>query len=1166
MNVNPLSTVIGCLMRFFGCGAMVAAIASGCATSRPSEGSPVVADPPRTAEPVTPSRAYLSIDRIEPAALAPRPPEGGVPELSARSVRRLQRGRELFAEQRYTEASLEIEKALRLEPNHPVLHREIAVALRAAGIVERVRQHLAKAVAANDDDVVTHYHLGRLSSDDLKYDDAIREFRTALLASNASEQPAYVALCHFHLARALNAEGYLTAAISEYRRFEDSVASLSDSQKAESELASLLQINQGNAGAPISVAYEKLGRYSEAADALQQSISVRKPDPGTREHLARLLMRIGRYDEALVHARSLLSESERAIDLLASIHEAAGHPEQLLVDVEGLYEQDPDRVDYLMAYVDTLQRFERGERAIEVLTDAANRPAAKSVVYWRLADLLSGAGRWSETLSTLAAAVRADELNATTARAKIVQFAEHAEAIRALLGETNAPHLLPDDFASDYLMGELAGEAGRSERAEELLRHSVSLNGAFVEGRAALGSLYLKRYQWQEAIDVLSADAELLSGDSRLQRLCGEAYAGQDDFAQAEEHFRSAQRLNRSDADAMFALAKLYLRTHEARRGLLELKTLLQTSPLHEEGRELYIQVLSEDSERADELSNQLAELKRLSSSPHRIARCLALAKRGFARSSPDWAGYRDILSDALAEHGPDATTYVRLAEGFLADFKAADALELLRKALEIEPDHLEALAQTVPALEQSLQFGEAIDTLKRLLTRHPNRSIWIDRLWNDLMIDQRFDEAYELVTRRLQQAKLSSEQIERYREQAIHALRRAHRTEDRIALVKEWDDATANDATADHARTTQWLLEAYVAAERFDEAVARARIWYERDRLDDEARQSMWWALMRAKRHDEAEQVLLDTLEVDPSNANTRRQMILHLSLAERYDDALELLDNFEANAESDWSWRELRQQVLQSARRYDEMVDLLSSWIQQLEGGQLQFNPRMLNVLQQRIAIAQLLGHRYGQAIQNLRKWIDEVEDDGFRFSYLRLLSQCYQNQSESDQAIAVLEQAYEMAKSDPGVNNDLGYSLADQGIRLDEAEKMIRFALIHDPDNGAYIDSLGWVLYKKARFDESLGWLKKAVHASSGEDPVVYDHLGDALWRNGDREKAVQHWQDSIKHIEQNEDQRNRPDLQELLVRVHAKIEAHSAGNEPQVAPIGAERSTDPPADGR
>lgn len=92
----------------------------------------------------------------------------------------------------------------------------------------------------------------------------------------------------------------------------------------------------------------------------------------------------------------------------------------------------------------------------------------------------------------------------------------------------------------------------------------------------------------------------------------------------------------------------------------------------------------------------------------------------------------------------------------------------------------------------------------------------------------------------------------------------------------------------------------------------------------------------------------------------------------------------------------------------------------------------------------------------------------------------------------------------------NNDLGYMWADRGHNLDKAEAMVRKALEIEPDNGAYLDSLGWLLFKRGRHAEAKGYLEKAVKQhEDGNDPVIWDHLGDACLQLGDKAAAKKSW---------------------------------------------------------
>lgn len=74
-----------------------------------------------------------------------------------------------------------------------------------------------------------------------------------------------------------------------------------------------------------------------------------------------------------------------------------------------------------------------------------------------------------------------------------------------------------------------------------------------------------------------------------------------------------------------------------------------------------------------------------------------------------------------------------------------------------------------------------------------------------------------------------------------------------------------------------------------------------------------------------------------------------------------------------------------------------------------------------------------------------------------------------------------------------NFLGYMFADHDMRLDEAEDLVGRALEQQPDNGAFIDSMGWVYFRQGRLDEARALLERAVRLT-GEDPIVREHLGD------------------------------------------------------------------------
>jgi len=91
-----------------------------------------------------------------------------------------------------------------------------------------------------------------------------------------------------------------------------------------------------------------------------------------------------------------------------------------------------------------------------------------------------------------------------------------------------------------------------------------------------------------------------------------------------------------------------------------------------------------------------------------------------------------------------------------------------------------------------------------------------------------------------------------------------------------------------------------------------------------------------------------------------------------------------------------------------------------------------------------------------------------------------------------------------------NALGYTLADQTERYEEAEALIRQAYILQPHEASIIDSMGWVAYRRGRFEEAEEYLRRAWKLD--RNPEIAAHLGEVLWFQGKREEAVQMWREA------------------------------------------------------
>ena len=97
-----------------------------------------------------------------------------------------------------------------------------------------------------------------------------------------------------------------------------------------------------------------------------------------------------------------------------------------------------------------------------------------------------------------------------------------------------------------------------------------------------------------------------------------------------------------------------------------------------------------------------------------------------------------------------------------------------------------------------------------------------------------------------------------------------------------------------------------------------------------------------------------------------------------------------------------------------------------------------------------------------------------------------------------------------------NYLGYSYAEEGTHLDEAEKLIKRALVIEPEDGFYVDSLGWVYYQKGEYQKAVDQLERAVNLT-GSDPTITEHLGDAYNKVGKERDARHQYEDALKRTQ-------------------------------------------------
>ena len=141
-----------------------------------------------------------------------------------------------------------------------------------------------------------------------------------------------------------------------------------------------------------------------------------------------------------------------------------------------------------------------------------------------------------------------------------------------------------------------------------------------------------------------------------------------------------------------------------------------------------------------------------------------------------------------------------------------------------------------------------------------------------------------------------------------------------------------------------------------------------------------------------------------------------------------------------------------------------------------------------------------------------------EGYHF----MLGSMYERQKEYDKAEKTFKKVIELNPKHAAALNYLGYMLADRGVRLEESLSLIQKAVDLDPNNGAYLDSLGWAYFKLNRVNEAETYLKKALDRVR-KDPTIHEHLGDVYYQKGQYADARAAWELSVANGQDEEESR-------------------------------------------
>jgi tetratricopeptide (TPR) repeat protein len=212
--------------------------------------------------------------------------------------------------------------------------------------------------------------------------------------------------------------------------------------------------------------------------------------------------------------------------------------------------------------------------------------------------------------------------------------------------------------------------------------------------------------------------------------------------------------------------------------------------------------------------------------------------------------------------------------------------------------------------------------------------------------------------------------------------------------------------------------------------------------------------------------------------NVQIRKAYVLN-SL-EKTDDAKNLLESLALKTPDGTRAYDALGSIMRSSQRYKEAADYYTRAIELVKKPEKQH---------------WTLFYARGVSRERLKNWKD----------------------AESD-----LKMALKLSPNQPLILNYLGYSWVDQGLNLKRAMDLIRKAVKLKPDDGYFVDSLGWAHYRLGSYEKAAKQLERAVELRP-DDPVINDHLGDAYWQVKRFLEAKYQWSQALTLEPEPEDEK-------------------------------------------
>ncbi len=525
-------------------------------------------------------------------------------------------------------------------------------------------------------------------------------------------------------------------------------------------------------------------------------------------------------------------------------------------------------------------------------------------------------------------------------------------------------------------------------------------------------------------------------------------------------------------------------------------------------------------------------------------------------------------LADALAAYeravakDPDSAYLQRkLAASLVRQNRLSDGIRYAERAHEFEPDDLPTrifLGQLYrlrrsPAAAEALLVGESGDPLSAD-AGYLLYEIQMDagRSERALAIAQWLAKV-EPDTTRSQLALAGAYDVLDQPKQAERVLRLAIKGDpDNLALYvalarsrRERDDSAGEiavyrqilDRSPGHHAALVALADAQLKADDREGAIATLEAIEAQHPDDLRTRVRLGFLYYEDRRYDEASERFESVLAANPSGY----EVVFFLGIAQRRSGlGDEAIATFERIPEGNAHYPDARTQIAALYERRERFAEALV----EVEKANVAKPSQELDLY---AATLRAKTGDFEGAVEQIQSLLSAKPDDD---DLLYNLGVIYGEADRTEESVEFMRRALAANPDNASALNYIGYTWAERGVNLDEAEQMIERALVLRPEDGYIADSLGWVFYMRARplveggnlpaarkyIDQALAALERADDLTGG-DPVVSEHIGDTYLLLDEKQRALDNFEEALRMEPRFGEQ---PDLLEKLENLRRELQ--------------------------